>query len=322
MPHTLSNTSCSQIVLKLLLLLCGFSAFTVLAEQNECEQPHQCVPIDAWHFGVALGAGVTLSPLVDGDNIPLVVLPDIAYYGENFYWDNTEVGYQWTQQKTWYIDTFFRLNSERAAFSVWDVNNFFVASFDSAASVAGSNENSEEESFPGGIDNGARLIAPPTGDIELSTPSVSIRDINDRHWAVDVGIRLHLFQKSGEWTFAFFNDASGVYSGKHAKLEYKHGFNWGQWHIKPTLSLAWKSSELTDYYYGLDARDGLLPFQYYEGQAGWQPSVKVVASRPINLKWSWLAFASYQHLHKGMRRSPLVRRNSIISAFAGVSYRF
>lgn len=300
-----------------------FSVFPVLANSNDCDHAQQCVPVNEWHLGVALGAGVKLSPLVDGDNIPLVVLPDVAYYGDNFYWDNTEAGYQWHPHKSWSVDTFVRANSERANFSVWDVNNFFVATLDSSASFVGEDNPPEGgNDFPEVIGGAARIIAPPGTHIEPPRPVVSIEDVKDRNWALDVGIRLHLFRENAEWTFAFFNDASGVYSGKHAKLEYKHGFSLGEWDIQPTLALAWKSSELTHYYYGLDAQDGVLPFQYYQGKAGWQPSVKVVASKPINLQWSWLVIASYQQLHKGMRRSPLVRRNSIISAFAGVSYRF
>ncbi|MCY7294706.1 MipA/OmpV family protein [Alteromonas sp. a30] len=295
-----------------------FCCLTANAGARQCEDATSCVTTDSWHLAVALGAGVRLSPLVDGDNFPLVVLPDLAYYGKQFYWDNTEVGYQWYNNDTWSIETFIKVNSERTLFSVWNVDNFLAATLDSSESVVedGSGD------FMGLIGGGARLVQPPEEELTLSSDYISIEQVAKRDWAYDAGVRLHVYHDDAEWTFALYNDLSSTYSGKHAEVGYKFGFNWGQWHINPTLSLAWKSSELTNYYYGLDARDGVFPFQFYSGKSGWQPGVKVVASKPINSEWSWLVIASYQQLHRGMRRSPLVRRNNIVSAFAGVSYRF
>lgn len=94
------------------------------------------------------------------------------------------------------------------------------------------------------------------------------------------------------------------------------------WRIILTPSLAWKSKALTDYYYGLDERDGVLPWFYFSGRSGWQPGVDLTVTRPLSEKWLMLLKANWTGLHDGMTDSPLVQENSINTLFIGAAYRF
>ena len=61
----------------------------VVAADDECKQPSaECVAVGGWNFSVALGAGVRTNPLVNGQGLPLVVVPQVSYYGERFFLDN------------------------------------------------------------------------------------------------------------------------------------------------------------------------------------------------------------------------------------------
>jgi len=51
-----------------------------------------CVAVRHWSFSVALGAGVRTNPLVNGENIPLVIIPHVSYYGERFFLDDLDLG--------------------------------------------------------------------------------------------------------------------------------------------------------------------------------------------------------------------------------------
>ena len=77
-----------------------------------CDDGQDCIEQGEWQLGIALGAGVRTNPLVDGDNIPLVILPDIAWYGESAYFDNGEAGFQWTLNDTFAHEVFVAPNLE------------------------------------------------------------------------------------------------------------------------------------------------------------------------------------------------------------------
>lgn len=284
------------------------SSSALADDATDCGDLPDCVAVDAWHLGVALGAGVKLNPLQDGDNIPYVILPDVAYYGENWYWDNAEAGYQFIQSQRISAEAFVTVNSERSLFSFWHTDNILSGITDS---VIGS---------PPG-----EIPFPPIGDggeFKGDGDPISVDEIATRKWAFDVGMRWHYYQDHGEWTLGLAADASDVYSGYQFNLTYKTAYMWGDWQLAPAISLQWKSSNLIDYYYGIDIRDSADERLHFKGKGGWQPVVTLVASKPITESWSWLLIARYRHLHKGMSDSPIVRRNNIPTAFAGVSYRF
>jgi outer membrane protein len=59
----------------------------------ECrEAGPRCVPIGEWDIRLAVGAGMRTNPLVDGSDIPLLVIPQVSYYGERFFIDYLDIG--------------------------------------------------------------------------------------------------------------------------------------------------------------------------------------------------------------------------------------
>lgn len=283
-------------ILRLLLLI----VFTLISNLVfACELKENCTPVNQWQLGVAVGLGVRTNPLVDGDNIPLIILPDIAWYGESAYFDNGELGYQWIQQPNQALATFIHLDSERAFFSFWHPANVL---------------------FP----LSAESIQDP--DVTVSelpnTPELSKNAVAARDWAINAGVRWHYYSQNSEWTVSAEHDVSGVHQGGKLKLSYQHHMQWQNWSISLTPALVWKSTQLINYYYGIDTADNVDKQYYYQGKAGWQPSLSVTMQKPINDKWQWLLRASYQHLPAGMSNSPLVKQHNIHTAFFGLAYRF
>lgn len=285
-----------------------FSCSVLASNDSNCNDLPDCVAVDDWHLSVAIGAGAKLNPLQDGDNIPYIILPDVAYYGESWYWDNAELGYQLIQSDRLSAEVFVNVNPERALFSFWHTDNILSGIADAVIGAP-----------PG------EIPFPPIGDggeFKGGGEQISVDEIATRKWAADVGLRWHYYQDDGEWTLGMAADASDVHKGYQFNLAYRTAFFWGKWQISPNISLQWKSSNLIDYYYGIDTRDSADERLHYQGRSGWQPVVTVIATKPISENWSWLLIARYRHLHKGMSDSPIVRRNNIPTAFAGVSYRF
>ena len=73
-----------------LLLLLLFSQFCAA----DCEQASDsCAAVGEWKFSLSVGAGVYTNPLHGGDNIPLILIPKISYYGEQVFFENNTLGY-------------------------------------------------------------------------------------------------------------------------------------------------------------------------------------------------------------------------------------
>jgi outer membrane protein len=266
-----------------------------------CETGEDCIDESSWQIGVAVGLGVRTNPLVDGDAIPLVILPDVAWYGESAYFDNGELGFQWLAQDKFSFETFISLERERAFFSFWQPANIFISS--PAFTTDSPGIPSEDNQSP-------------------ATPPISVDQVANRQWSINAGIRAHYRLQSSEWLVSALSDVSNVHNGSQFSVSYINTWQRQNWKITVIPKLTWKSSALIDYFYGISERDKVNEAYFYEGTSGWQPSIAVVATKKINPQWQWILRAKLQKLHTGMSDSPLVEDNSIRSVFAGVGYQF
>jgi outer membrane protein len=284
------------LLFRLLILLCIFVSGTVVA----CSGDETCIEKSSWHIGIAVGVGVKTNPLVDGDNIPLVILPDIAWYSEQAYFDNGELGYQWLSRPKYAFETFFQLDRERAFFSFLHPANILIPIESSATDSP----------------------ALPTEDLLNNQRSLSINDIASRKWAVNGGIRGHYFLSNSEWQLTFQQDVSNVHKGQQIRLEYSHRWLWRDFRLGLRIGTDWKSTRLIDYYYGVSQRDTDLTELYFNGKSGWQTYLSVNLQKSINENWSWLVNIGHQKLPDSLISSPLIEKNIIQNIFLGVAYRF
>jgi outer membrane protein len=80
-----------------------------------------------------------------------------------------------------------------------------------------------------------------------------------------------------------------------------------------SAGFTWKSSQLVDYYYGVDV--------LYEPRAALSPFIKLGFSRPIDDRWSINAFVHHEFLGSAIADSPIVAEDSVTTAFAGVVFK-
>lgn len=301
------------VFFRLFILLSIFVSGTILA----CSEDETCIEKSSWHFGIALGLGVKTNPLVDGDNIPLLILPDIAWYAEKAYFDNGELGYQWLDQPKFAFETFLQLDRENALFSFLHPANILVPTNESSTSIIDDSFNS---SIDGPIDN--TTIGPSNENLQRPEPSLSIDEIASRKWAVNAGFRGHYFLSNGEWQLSFKQDISNVHKGQQVGLQYSHRWVWHDFRFTLRTGTDWKSARLIDYYYGVSQRDTNNTELYFDGKSGWQTYLSINTTKPINENWSWLTKIGYRRLPNSLTNSPLIEKNSIRNVFLGVAYRF
>jgi outer membrane protein len=293
------------VLFRLLILFSMFIPSTILA----CTEDETCIEKSHWHLGIAFGLGVKTNPLVDGDNIPLVILPDVAWYAEKAYFDNGELGYQWLNHPKFAFETFLQLDRESALFSFLHPANILVQT------ESFSPDSSLTPGVPSPSDS-------PAEDMKNNQHSLSIDEIATRRWAINGGIRGHYFLSDGEWQLTIQQDISNVHKGQQVGLEYSHRWLWRDFRLGLRMGTDWKSARLIDYYYGVSQRDTALTEFYFEGKSGWQTYLSINAQKPINENWSWLAIIGYRRLPNSLTSSPLIEQNSIRNIFLGVAYRF
>jgi outer membrane protein len=265
-----------------------------------CEQDDQCLAVNEWQFGIALGLGFTSNPLVGGDNIPLVILPDIAWYGESFYFDNGELGYQWRDDKKSAFVTYLNVDKERAFFTFWHPTNILLPAnrFNQVAGVDASDLSGPEQL------------------------AVSIDNVSRRDWAIMGGGRWYYRPNNAEWQLSLEKDLSGTHNGEKLDLSYQYFWQWSTFRFSTQVKMIWKSSALVDYYYGLDEHDKVEQSFFYQARSGWQPAIAMTLQKKMQNNWLWLSRVSLQQLHSGMTNSPLVEERNIYSVFSGFAYQF
>jgi len=283
--------------MRLMLILLLLSPYWAAADQCNQDQSQtiECADTNRWQFALAMGAGHRSNPLLGGRNFPLVLLPDLNYYGKHWFFDNGTIGYSWTLTEDVQLSLISRLNEEKGYFRRYHLSNLFTRQIAGSVSMMGPTQKYQQQ-------------------IELS-----VADQAKRPTAIDAGWQLDWFTPVLHWKLNWMHDVSGQYHGQHASIyaNYRWQNPLGSWQFSPGLS--WKSSQLINTYYAVD--------QFRELEHGtladsWQPEVKLSWSYPLSRDWSMLAFYRYRWLDDAVTFSPLVVENSVRSWFVGVSYRF
>ena len=295
------------LVIRLTLL---FACLLVCFSSTACSEAEECVPHNSWQLGLAVGLGIKTNPLVGGDDIPLVLLPDIAWYGENAYFDNAELGYQWINDSMVSVETFVQVDNEAAFFSFLHPVNILISG-DTGTSLDINEPDADDAPMP-----------PDDSEVENPNKFLSIDNIANRNWAINGGIRLHYFVANSEFTLAGLTDVSGVHKGQQVEFAYQYKWQWHTTRFNAKLGASWKSAALIDYYYGVSEQDTQHSELFFSGQAGWQPHMNISVQHPINNHWMWIANAGYSKLPDSLYRSPLIQNNHVERIFLGVAYRY
>ena len=163
---------------QLALLLLALDATQCLAEEETEEGTES-----RWRLGAALGYGVRSNPLVQSDDIPIIVDLDIAWFGDRWFFDNGDLGLTVADNDAITASLVARVNSDRVFFGNTDTR--FVA-FDLAG-------------------------MPLAEAVEFKLP--------DRDYAVELGVEMLTDGSWGALQFSAFHDISGTHEGFELYIE-------------------------------------------------------------------------------------------------------
>ena len=253
-----------------------------------------------WRLGAAVGYGERSNPLIQSDDIPVVIDLDFAYFGDRWFFDNGDLGLVVTDNKWFTTNMVARVNSDRAFFS--KTNTRFVT-FSRLA-------------------NGlTATIASPSGEPLTPEQALPLKPPK-RSYAIEAGFETLFGGEWGQATLHAFHDVSGTHDGYEIAADYGYRITRGRLSLSPSVGLSWKSARMSDYYWGVHADEASLTLAPYEarGGLGWQAGMRLNYYISKNLR---LAISgNYERLQYSVAQSPLVEQDYVFGYFAGLGWQF
>ncbi|HLA73237.1 MAG TPA: MipA/OmpV family protein [Steroidobacteraceae bacterium] len=260
--------------------------------------PVQLPAEHSWRLGVALGYGSRTNPLIQSDDIPVLVDVDIAWFGKRWFFDNGDIGFTAVDNRFFTANLMARVNSDRAFFS--KTNTKYVT-----FARAGGGATLPAFDVTGG---------PLTQPVPLKPPK--------RDYAVEAGVEV-LF--GGEWgnaTLRGFHDVSDKHEGYEVSADYAYRWTRGRLSVSPTVGVTYKNSKLSDYYWGVHPGEASnVLFEYHpDGGLGWEAGLHTnyYLTKNVRLALS----ANYERLQHDIAQSPLVDQDYVFGYFAGFGWQF
>ena len=265
------------------------------AAEDSCTGPSSdCLAEGRWNFSVALGAGVRTNPLVGGEDIPLVLVPHVSYYGKRFFLDDLDLGVALLENDANTLSLVASPGYDRVYFYRTDLQNFLITGY-----------------LPGG----AALYTAATSP--LTNSGTAVAEVTQRP-------RRITYLAGPEWTFK--------YAGLTGQLDFLHEIT-GQDHgnevraalgmplvkskggaLSANVGVTWNDAAIVNYFYG---EPGI-----YRAGAAFDPFAKLAYTVPLSSKWRFDAFTEYERLGSAIASSPIVDRHSVTTVFVGAVYAF
>ncbi len=250
-----------------------------------------------WQFSLGLGAGIRTNPVMDNDDIPLVVIPYASYQGERFFIQNLDFGYTLFENETQQFNLLITPSYDQVFFNKWDINNFIERS---GLALGSSNDI-------------------PT--VEHTNRVIDKRLLHKRRMAGLAGVEFSRSFYGLDVQMQLLAEATGYYNGSEARVAVSKTINLGKHDVKLTLGTNWQDAKTLNYYYGLPAQEA-FNHTPYNPVNGFTTLLRFDWNYQLDDHWSLRFFTSYRHLSSSISDSPLVTTNNVITAFAGGVYHF
>lgn len=327
---------CKPVRAALISLASILWGLTAQAQEHCGPNQAECVAVGTWEIQLAVGAGVRSNPLAEGDDVPLILIPQVSYYGKRVFLDNLELGFTLVDEPKWMLNALITPGRDGLYFFRDDWGRFaldgglnvgssnappleFDQPTDSADSPseqpAGRPQVNSPEQAPGDNANESPSPAEP-----MNTPGEP--DLSKRRIAGMAGLEASARMGVFEWQLQALTDVTGVHNGEELRLALSTGTQAQAHKLGLALGLSWKSAEVMEYYYGVTHGEASARRPAYRPDSGASPFVRLTWSRPVSQTWRWLGSVQLEHLSSAVRDSPLVNEDQVLQVFVGGVYHF
>ena len=146
-----------------------------------------------------------------------------------------------------------------------------------------------------------------------------LEGMDDRDDSLDAGFAVvRRLPTLGKFAFSIAGDTLDRHGGYQADVTWSKRTRFGI----PAVRVAYYSSSLADYYFGVEPNEARPGRPAYAPGAGVLFNANYSLGGPINDRWVWVANVSADFYPSDIRNSPIVEDSQRIAVFAGASYHF
>jgi outer membrane protein len=254
----------------------------------------------SWRLGAAFGYGERTNPLIQSDDIPVIVDLDIAWFGKRWFFDNGDVGYTLFDRPQSTTSLVARLNSDRVFFGKTNTRyvNFTY------------------------LGAGVTAPLPPSTDSPAVTPEPIEVKPPDRDYAIELGVESLIDGDWGAATLRAFHDVSGTHGGYELSAHYSRRFTTGRLSVAPTVGISYKSAQLNDYYWGVHAGEANAALPEYHAGGGFAFEGGLVTNYYLSRNLRLAVSVNYERLAGDVADSPLSEDDYVLAYFSGLAWTF
>jgi outer membrane protein len=143
-----------------------------------------------------------------------------------------------------------------------------------------------------------------------------------RQPAVDLGLSYRYRRPYGNFDLELLHDANHTHQGNEARFEYSIDLTGGRWQFRPALTVARRSHNLNNYYYGVRAAEARPGRPAYDAGPGTDWSFNLYASYVLSERWRALGVLGFTHHADQINLSPVVDDGAQPSLQFGLAYDF
>ncbi|AVI64828.1 MipA/OmpV family protein [Shewanella sp. WE21] len=283
----------------LFVLITSLSILPAIGMAKEaCAPENQCIEMNNWDLGIAIGWGQKSNPLRDFDDIPLFFIPTVAYYGEHWFFDNGNLGYTLAEQESFTINLVTSYSLDRAYFYQWDPSNIF-------------------------LNRGTQVEAKAINSMALSTePEPEFNSLETRNFTLLGGAEAFIYTRLGIIRLAYTHDMFNVHQGSEAQIKWTYGWDYDRFIFEFALVFDWKSQDVVDYYYSVRPSENAYWSERYQAKSGWDKGAEMTARYILTDNWDLLLAVRYTLIADEIAASPLLDQDYSSTYFIGAAYRF
>lgn len=255
---------------------------------------------------LGVGIGMRSNPVLDSEDIPVFILPEIRYYGERFFFDTDTAGLALMDIRGHMLNAVGTIGFDQVYFKSRNIGTLYI---DAGAAFGSSGKNTFAEASSG------EESPPPAQEIDLAR-------LHSRETAGLAGLEYAFYNQYWDLRLQLLQDITGVHEGQEVRAGLAHLFSLGGEAFEAAGGFSWQSEKLLQYYYGVEPTEVENPDLSYRANDGVSPFIRLDWRRPIANRWSWQATFHYRWLAPEIRRSPLVDESSIVTFHLGGVYHF
>jgi outer membrane protein len=254
------------------------------------------------NFSLGLGYGSRSNPIVNGRDIPLILVPQLSYYGKRFFIENLDVGYTLYENASNAFSLVATPGYDRVFFYRNDPQNYFIG-----GGTVGPSASSAPPYGATGVPPGSG-----TAETEAEDPQQILERERDTTYLAGPEWNFNYGRVSGQVSALY--EVTGRYNGSEVRAAIAVPLIQTSGALTASAGATWKSAELVTYYYG---EKGI-----YEAGSALNPFVKLAYKLPLGDHWRINALAHYEWLDDAIANSPIIVEQSVTTIFAGVEYSF